>query len=110
MDKTEIIDQIKKLVPIFSRVVNINYLVLFGSYSKGTNHKNSDIDVAIVSDNLPKGILSDEVSLALVEMHKINMDFEPHFYRTEKWENPTKDSFIDYIKKYGEVIYSNGHE
>lgn len=110
MDKKQIIEKIKEVIPFIKENIALDYLVLFGSYAKGTNRQDSDIDLAIVSSNLPRGILNDNTRNILIKLHGVDSSFEPHFYRTEKWENPTKDSFIDYIKKYGEVIYSNGHE
>lgn len=108
MDKKQVVENIKAAIPFIKENIILDYLVLFGSYARGTNHKDSDIDLAIVSSNLPKGILNDNTRNVLIKLHDIDLQFEPHFYRTEKWENPEKDSFIDYIKKYGEVIYSNG--
>ncbi len=108
MDKKQVVEQIKKLIPLFSKCINLHYLVLFGSYAKGTQHEWSDIDLAIVANNLPRGLINRDILQAMVEASKINNMFEPHFFRTEKWENPTYGSFVEYIKKYGEVIYSNG--
>jgi predicted nucleotidyltransferase len=108
MDKRTIVNQIKELVPIFNKCMNLNYLVLFGSYQKDNQHEYSDIDIAIISDNLPKGLVNNDILHAMVKMSKINDMFEPHFFRLEKWNNPSYGSFIGSIKEYGEVIYSNG--
>ena len=91
-----------------SRCIDLNYLVLFGSYAKGTPSKDSDIDIAIVSSNLPKGLVNRQILEALVDASKINDKFEPHFFRLEKWEKAEPGTFEYEIKKTGEVIYSNG--
>ena len=108
MDKTKIVEQIKEIVPIFSKCISLDYIVLFGSYAKGNPHKYSDIDVAIVSSNLPKGLVNKDILKAMVKMHKVNDMFEPHFFRLEKWEKAEPGTFEYEIKKTGKVIYSNG--
>ncbi|MBI2995420.1 MAG: nucleotidyltransferase domain-containing protein [Candidatus Melainabacteria bacterium] len=108
MDKSKIIEYVKTIIPIFKQHVKLEYLILFGSQLTGKQHKYSDIDLAVVAKDLPKGILDNNVREALYKIHKIDWRFEPHFFRLEKWENPEYGSFIEYIKKYGEVIYSNG--
>ena len=110
MDKEQVIKKIKAIIPLIKENINLDYLVLFGSYANGTNHKWSDIDLAIVSNNLPKGILNDKTRNILRGLNNIDYMFEPHFFRTEKWENPGHGSFTEYIKKQGEVIYSNGFQ
>ena len=48
MKRDIILIELKKLKKIF----NINKFVLFGSFANGSNHKNSDIDIAyILKDN-----------------------------------------------------------
>lgn len=50
MDKTEVIAKLKEYKKLLSRQLNFEALVLFGSYAKGTQHDDSDVDVAIVLD------------------------------------------------------------
>ncbi|OGI13303.1 MAG: hypothetical protein A3I68_03085 [Candidatus Melainabacteria bacterium RIFCSPLOWO2_02_FULL_35_15] len=108
MDKEQVVKKVKDAISLIKDNTNLDYLVLFGSYAKGTNHKWSDIDLAIVSNNLPKGILNDKTRNILRGLYDIDCMFEPHFFRTERWETPEHGSFVEYIKKYGEIIYSNG--
>ena len=108
MDKNEVLNKISKIIPIIKRHIDLDLLVLFGSYAKGNPSEKSDIDIAVVSKDIPRGILNDTVVDALIGIRDVDLKFEPHFFRTEKWENPEYGSFIEYIKKYGEVIYSNG--
>ena len=108
MDKEQVIKQIKSIVPLLSKCISLNYLVLFGSYANGTPNENSDIDIAVVSNNLPKGLVNREILEALVDASKINDKFEPHFFRLEKWENPEEGSFVEGVKRTGTVIYKNG--
>lgn len=105
MDKDEVINQIKNIVPILKECLDLDYLILFGSYKNGTNTESSDIDLGIVANNLSKEILNKNISKALLQIHKINFRFEPHFFRTEKWENAQEDSFEYAVKKNSQVVY-----
>ena len=47
----ELLNIINNYVLELSKEININKVILFGSYAKGTNHEDSDIDLAIFSDD-----------------------------------------------------------
>jgi len=47
MTKTEIVDYLKKHKSDFAKKYQISKLALFGSYSRGENRDDSDIDIAI---------------------------------------------------------------
>lgn len=108
MDKEQVIEKVKGIIPILSNHLKLDYVVLFGSQINGTPYEYSDIDLAIVASDLPKGILDDNVLEALVKIHNIDWRFEPHFFRIEKWNSAEEGSFINHIKKTGKVIFSNG--
>lgn len=46
----------KEIVDKYIAVVKENYdvvaIILFGSYAKGTEHKDSDIDIAVITDDI----------------------------------------------------------
>ena len=48
MDKKEAIKIAKRYVDSISEKYHIENAILFGSFAKGTNHPDSDIDIAIV--------------------------------------------------------------
>ena len=48
MDKNEAIKIAKKYVDSISKKYPIENAILFGSFAKGTNHPDSDIDIAII--------------------------------------------------------------
>ena len=52
MDKTEAIRKLKKYKKLLSKNMLFDQIVLFGSYAKGTNREDSDIDVAIIVDKI----------------------------------------------------------
>ena len=52
MDKNEALIIAKKYIETISKKYRIENAILFGSYAKGTNHPDSDIDVAIVFESV----------------------------------------------------------
>lgn len=58
MDQTEIIEKLRKYKALLSNHIKFESLILFGSYAKGTADNHSDIDVAVVVDDLPGDFFS----------------------------------------------------
>lgn len=52
MDQTEAIDKVRRFKLLLSRHFELDAVYLFGSYSKGTNREDSDIDVAVVVEEI----------------------------------------------------------
>lgn len=48
MDKNEALKIAKRYINSVSKKYQIENAILFGSYAKGTNHADSDIDIAII--------------------------------------------------------------
>ena len=94
----EILNSIKKYIEEIKKYYKIDAIILFGSYAKGTNHENSDIDIAIVSSDI-KDKFDDGANLISLTWG-INTNIEPHPIKTEEFkENETP--FIDEIIKTG---------
>ena len=47
----DIMFSINKFIEAIKKHYNITAIILFGSYAKGTENENSDIDIAIISDD-----------------------------------------------------------
>ena len=47
----EILESINKFVEEAKKYYNVKVVILFGSYAKGTENENSDIDIAIISED-----------------------------------------------------------
>ena len=46
----DIINSINKFIEEIKKHYNVTAIILFGSYAKGTENENSDIDIAVISD------------------------------------------------------------
>ena len=99
----KILDSIKKYTERISEYYRIDYVILFGSYAKGTNHQDSDIDIAIVSSDIKDKI--DDGAKLISLTWGINTNIEPHAIKTEEFRK-NETPFIDEIKKTGIELYA----
>ncbi len=77
-------------------------LILFGSYSKGAAHKDSDIDVAVI---LPSQFANKQQTINRIPWlaKQIEVKLEPHILTRRDLNNPYL-ALISEIKKYGQKI------
>jgi len=96
MDKNEVITKVKRFRYIISEHLDIKKVLLFGSYAKGTNNEDSDIDVAIVVDNLEDDYFKTTPLLWKLR-REIDDRIEPIIFEY----NNDKSGFLKEIEKYG---------
>jgi uncharacterized protein len=58
MDKREVVDKLTRYKVLVSKHFDIDKIVLFGSYAKGNQKDDSDIDVAIIVNSLEQDFFS----------------------------------------------------
>ena len=77
--------------------ISFNKVILFGSAAKGNLNENSDIDVALISDQFSGDPFSDWhlLSPIIIKFSEI----EPHPFSSEYFEE--SDPFIEEIKRTG---------
>lgn len=81
----EIMESIEKYIEKISQYYKIEAIILFGSYAKGTENEDSDIDIAVISSDF-KNIIQDGADL-IGFTWKIDTRIEPHPIRTEDYKN-----------------------
>ena len=88
------LDYLKKL-----KKSNINFSEawLFGSFAKGNQHENSDIDIAIVLDDSISPTFDTEIQLMIIRKGEETM-IEPHAFSKEEFNDntPIVKQIIDY--------------
>ena len=52
MDKTEVITKLKRYKKLLSQYMSFDKMILFGSYARGSQREDSDVDVAIIVDEM----------------------------------------------------------
>ena len=98
----EIIEIIEKYLAEISKHYKIDSAILFGSYARGAAHKDSDIDIAIVSGDIKNEY--DETLNLMRFRRKIDLRIEPHPIQTEDYRNRTTP-LIDEIINTGIPVY-----
>ena len=96
MDKSEAIKIAKVYVDSISSRYNIKQAILLGSLAKRTNHKDSDIDIAIVINNIVD-IIDTQIEMMKLR-HKIDLRIEPHPFMIDDFNqsNPVVNEIIKF--------------
>lgn len=76
MDKEQVINIVKEYKKLVSNTIDNAQVYLYGSYSKGTAHTDSDIDVAVVVPQLKGDWLDISTNLWLLAP-RVNYLIEP---------------------------------
>ena len=87
----EIMKSIQKYLEKISQYYKIDAIILFGSYAKGTENENSDIDIAIISSDF-NDIIDDGAKL-IGFTWKIDTRIEPHPIKKKDFDE-VSDYFI----------------
>ena len=93
---SRIMESLKKYIEKISQYYKIEAIILFGSYAKGTENEDSDIDIAIISSDF-SDIIEDGAKLIGLTW-KIDTRIEPHPITTEDYQkisNPFVREVID---------------
>ena len=103
MDKRDALNIASIYIESISSKYVISKAILFGSFAKGTNHDDSDIDIAIIVSN---GVDIIDIQIDLMKLRrKIDLRIEPHPFMVGDFNcsNPV----VNEILKYGIVIKDN---
>jgi predicted nucleotidyltransferase len=97
MGKEQALSIARQYVDYVSRAFFVKRAFLFGSYAKGNNHEESDIDIAFIIEGV------DDILDAQIAMFKLrrNIDnrIEPHPFLEEDFEASNPVAFE--VMKYG---------
>lgn len=95
----EIADIVNKYIAIVKENYDVVAIILFGSYAKGTEHEDSDIDIAIITDDIKTDKFDEEVRMTLLR-RKIDNRIEPHIISIDDYEND-ETPFVVEVKNTG---------
>ena len=91
---TEIINSIEKFIKEIKKKYNVEAIILFGSYAKGTESEDSDIDIAIVSDDFDD--IYDCMAILMGMTWDIDTRIEPHPIKKKDFDE-VSDYFVKEI-------------
>jgi len=86
-----------------STQIKVHQAILFGSYAQDKYSPGSDIDIAIIADNLPS---DPGKRFAILKDTVLGLDLQPFAYTSEEWDKMVKthSSFASEILKHGKVL------
>lgn len=96
MDKEEVIKKLKNYKLLLSKHIKFEEMILFGSHAKGLAGKDSDMDVAVIVDDLQGDYFSTRPLLWRLR-RQIDDRIEPIILERQHDES----GFLSEIKKYG---------
>ena len=100
MDKNEALNIAINYIDSISSKYSVNKAILFGSFAKGTNHDDSDIDIAIILNNVTD-IIDAQIDLMKLR-RKIDLRIEPHPFKINDFNS--SNPVVHEILKYGIII------
>ena len=83
----EIMDIVKRYAEVILANYKVKAIILFGSYAKGTEHEDSDIDIAIITDDLKCDDKFDEELNLMWLRRNIDYRIEPHLIEIADYDN-----------------------
>jgi len=99
---SSVITSVNQFTEAVKKTLPVSMVILYGSYAKGTENIWSDIDIAVVADNLEGNIIDAEYNLFRLR-RDIDTRIEPILFNGTK----DKSGFLESILSYGKIIYSN---
>ncbi len=107
MDNKEINDKLDKYISILKNFFDLKMVVLYGSYAKGNESRDSDIDVAVFIKK-KKGMYYLEKEKLLYKLSSsIDRKIEPNLFYIDEIKNLEKASFVQGILRKGKIFYNN---
>ena len=94
-----IMEIVQKYVEKICENYKVEAIILFGSYAKGTEHEDSDIDIAVITDDIKTDKFDEELNLMKLR-RGIDYRIEPHIISIADYEND-ETPFVVEIKNTG---------
>ena len=98
MDRADAINIAKQYASAVRTIFDCKRIYLFGSYLKGTNHEESDIDIAVILKEFDNPL---DIQLELMRLRRrIDSRIEPHPFREKDFNlsNPVAYEILQYGK------------
>lgn len=99
MDTAEAIEKLKRYKHLLKQHIQFDQLILFGSYAKGTAHADSDMDVAVIVDEIKL-----DYFITRPLLWKIRREIDDRIEPILLEKNSDDSGFIAEIVKHGIII------
>ena len=99
--------KLSDFVALMRATYNIYAVVLYGSYAEGRANEDSDIDVAVFSNDFGKDPFEEMKALFRLR-RQIDTDIEPLPFSRDAYFGSDSAEFVTEIVRKGKVIYMEG--
>ena len=93
-------EKINQYAELVKKYIPVDMIILYGSHAKGTQHKNSDIDIAVIIDELEQDYLDVNAHLFALS-RQIDTNIEPKLIIRKE----NRSGFLESILKDAKIIY-----
>jgi len=100
MVNQRVIDTVKQYIMLIPKELGVKRAYLFGSFAKGSEKEESDIDIALVLENMPDFFYAQKQLMKL--RRKIDLRIEPHPFKEQDFNS--LNPFAYEIEKTGKEI------
>lgn len=104
--KTEIKQIVREYVNALEPTINVERIILYGSYANGRPHRWSDIDLAIVSRDFAKKSVWQRQGILGNALKNSDAMIEALGYSIAEYNHAIPQTFLGEIKRTGKVIYT----
>ena len=104
--KTKIKRLVKEYVNALEPTINVDRIILYGSYANGRPHRWSDIDLAIVSRDFAKKSLWQRQGILGRALKNSDATVEALGYSLAEYNHAIQQTFLGEIKRTGKVVYT----
>lgn len=95
----------REVVNFLSRYIRVDRIILFGSYAYANPRKDSDFDMAVISEDLEKMDILEKMELFSKVALAVDSRVELKGFGKNEFLNAEKGSLLEAIKRQGKVIY-----
>jgi len=96
-----IINTVKQFVMLIPKEIGVKRAYLFGSFAQGKEREESDIDIAVIVENMPDFFSTQRMLMRL--RRKVDLRIEPHPIMEQDFNSSNPFAFE--IEKTGIKIY-----
>lgn len=100
MDKAEAVKKAMTFAALTVERFKPDAVILYGSYAKGTQKEDSDIDIAVICDRIGEDWLGQTQSL-----FRLRRSIDPHIEPVLLEMGADRSGFVDEIFKTGQILY-----
>lgn len=103
-DEADLRKTILKVISFLEARIELNTVILFGSYADGQPHEFSDIDLAVISSDLNKKTMDEKAKLFSAVKIQCDADIELHLYGDDAISEARETNFLGYILRHGKYV------